>query len=130
MDVKSVLSGIIKVQQLILRKMDNLMVQNKYITNNQNVGSDYIRTVISSDSALQNRHWYICTQSNLNLQLPNGKTGNYIRISTTGVTTGITIIPTNNENIDGDIEGLIINKIASTVEFFWTGSNWTIIDVQ
>jgi hypothetical protein len=36
-------------------------------------------------------------------------------------------MPANNENIDGKIEGFIIDITLETVEFFWNGNGWTAI---
>jgi hypothetical protein len=39
-------------------------------------------------------------------------------------------MPTDGETIDGDSEGFTLDKTSGTVEFFWTGSGWTVIEAK
>ena len=92
-------------------------------------GNGYLRTIITADSNAMSGYWYICT-GELTLTLPVGNTGSYIRVSTDYQTDNVVVIPVNGESIDGDTEGFTLDKTSGTVEFFWTGFNWLVIEAK
>ena len=102
----------------------------KITGNGGDSGNGYTRTTVSGNTALESGHWYVCTVSGIVLTLPAGNIGDYIRISTDYQTSNVVVMPTNGETIDGDSEGFTLDKTSGTVEFFWTDSEWTVIEAK
>ncbi len=92
-------------------------------------GNGYTRTVISGNTEARSGYWYVCSNA-VTITLPAGNIGDYIRISTNNQTENVVVIPSNGESIDGDTEGFTLDKTSGTVEFFWTGSEWTVIEAK
>ena len=92
-------------------------------------GNGYVRTIITADSNAMSGYWYICTNA-LTLTLPAGNVGDYVRISTNYQTDHVLVIPASGKTIDGDVEGFTLDKTSGTVEFFWTGVEWTVIEAK
>ena len=101
----------------------------KITGNGGDSGNGYTRTIVSSDSTIQSGYWYTCI-SPITLTLPAGNIGDYVRISTDYQTSNVVVMPTNGETIDGDSEGFTLDKTSGTVEFFWTDSEWTVIEAK
>ena len=92
-------------------------------------GDGYIRTLISANTEAHCGYWYICSNA-VTVTLPGGNIGDYVRISTNYQTENVVVIPSNGESIDGDAEGFTLDKTSGTVEFFWDGIGWTVIEAK
>ena len=92
-------------------------------------GNGYIRTILSQNITAQSGYWYICSNA-VTVTLPVGNVGDYVRISTNYQTENVVVIPSNGESIDGDTEGFTLDKTSGTVEFFWDGVGWTVIEAK
>lgn len=92
-------------------------------------GDGYTRVVTEQNLAVQSGYWYICKKA-ITLTLPKGSNEKYIRVSTDYQTDHVLVIPSNGESIDGDTEGFTLDKTSGTVEFFWTGAEWTVIEAK
>lgn len=92
-------------------------------------GDGYIRTLRTGNIEAQSGYWYVCSNA-MTVTLPAGNIGDYVRISTNYQTDNVLVSPANGETIDGDSEGFTLDKASGTVEFFWTGSEWTVIEAK
>ena len=99
------------------------------VTGGGGEGNGYIRTILSQNITAQSGYWYICSNA-VTVTLPVGNVGDYVRISTDYQTGNVVVIPSNGESIDGDTEGFTLDKTSGTVEFFWTGVEWTVIEAK
>ena len=93
-------------------------------------GNGYLRSFTAASLTAQSGGWYIATASDITITLPSGNTGRYVRISTTATANNVVIAPASGATIDGDSEGLTIDKTSGTTELFWNGTGWIVIEAK
>lgn len=94
--------------------------------------SAYSRQFVTSSpyTVTDNALWLILTVSGSQIILPAGNTNMYIRVSTDYKTQNVTITPAAGQTIDGDAQGLILDKTSGTVQLMWSGTEWTVIEAK
>ena len=93
-------------------------------------GNGYLRSFTAASLTAQSGGWYIATASDITITLPSGNTGRYVRISTTATANNVVIAPASGATIDGDREGLVIDKTSGTTELYWDGTGWIVIEAK
>lgn len=93
-------------------------------------GNGYVRTFVTQSGNAQSGYWHVASVSDITLTLPAGGIGYYARFSTTASASNVTIVPASGDTIDGDSEGLIIDKTSGTTELYWDGTGWVVIEAK
>lgn len=106
------------------------MTYDQYSWQDVSPYTQYIRKVITQDTALQRNHWYACQASNLTLTLPKGEKDIRIKVSSTLTASNIIVVPYQGDTIQGDAEGFVIDKVSGALQFHWAQSEWIVVDIN
>lgn len=101
-------------------KLDVTFPQSTGSNNKVTIDTDY---TITSDNL-----WVICTKSDITVTLPKGNQGMYMKISTDSKSSNIKIKPFQQDSIEADSQGLLLDDVNSSVSLVWINNTWNIIE--